>query len=74
VELARNPHYAKNEHLADRAQELDLEDDLAKDFSAEDANPRSELIPAASRPKGDDRGLPWPRTNRSWWSSRTFCK
>jgi len=47
------PQYADNELLADRAQELEPEDDLGEDFSAEDANPRSELIPAAaSRPKG----------------------
>lgn len=46
---------AENELLADRAQELEPEDDLGEDFSAEDANPRSELIPAAaSRPKGDE--------------------
>jgi len=38
----------KNELLADWAQELDLEDDLGEDFSAEDANPRWELIPAAA--------------------------
>jgi len=47
------PQDAENEQLADRAQEVDPEDDLGEDFSAKDANPRSELISAAAlRPKG----------------------
>jgi len=46
---------AENELLADWVQKLESEDDLGEGFSAEDANPRSELIPAAaSRPKGEE--------------------